>query len=77
LDRVRKTGRPLFVTTNGRTDAVVLSGEAYDALLEKSEMAASLKVLRRSGADIAAGRTRPAKAALKLIAKELGIEIER
>ena len=32
--QVRETGRPLFITTNGETNAVVLSPEAYDALAD-------------------------------------------
>jgi len=30
FDRARETGRPLFVTSKGHPDAVVLSPEAYD-----------------------------------------------
>ena len=32
---VKETGRPLFVTANGRAAAVVLSPDAYDALARK------------------------------------------
>jgi prevent-host-death family protein len=77
LSRVRETGRPLYITTNGRTDAVVLSPEAYDALADKAELAESLTMLERSMEDVKAGRTQPAKAALKRIADELGLKLER
>jgi prevent-host-death family protein len=77
LSQVRESGRPLFITTNGQTDAVVLSPEAYDALADKAELAESLAQLERSADDIQAGRTRPAKAALRAVAKKLGLKLER
>ena len=39
----QKTGRPLYVTTNGEAAAVVLSPQAYDALADKAELAESLR----------------------------------
>jgi prevent-host-death family protein len=77
LKQVRETGRPLFITTNGETDAVVLSPEAYDALADKAELAESLAMLDRSVEDVAAGRTQAAKPALRRIADELGLSLER
>ncbi len=77
LSQVRESGRPLYVTTNGRTDAVVLSPDAYDALADKAELAESLMQLERSGEDIREGRTRSAKSALKQIAAELGLKLDR
>ena len=77
LRRVRETGRPLYVTTNGRTDAVVLSPEAYDSLVDKAELAESLTVLERSMEDITEGRTQPAKQALKKVADKLGLKLDR
>jgi prevent-host-death family protein len=77
LRQVRKTGRPLFITTNGKTDAVVLSPEAYDALADKADLAESLATLDRSMENIAGGRTRAAKPALRRIADELGLSLER
>lgn len=77
LSHVRETGRPLFITTNGQADAVVLSPEAYDALADKAELAESLALLDRSEADLRAGRTKQAKAALRATAKKLGLKLER
>ena len=74
---VQASGRPLYVTTNGQTDAVVLSPEAYDALADKAELAESLAGIDRSLEDIREGRTHPAKPALRRIAKELGLKLER
>jgi prevent-host-death family protein len=77
LDHSKATGRPLFITTNGETEAVVLSPSAFDQLTEQAELARSLVLLDRSMADIKAGRTRPAKAALREIAKELNLKLDR
>jgi len=77
IEQVRETGRPLFITSNGETDAVVLSPAAFDALAEKAELAESLARIDRSKDDITKGRTRPAKAALRKIAKDLGLSLDR
>lgn len=77
LDQSKATGRPLFVTTNGETEAVVLSPTAFDELTEQAELAKSLALLDRSMEDIKAGRTRPVKAALREIADELNVKLDR
>lgn len=77
LDRVKRTGRPLFITANGEAEAVVLSPMAFDALMEQVELAKSLEVLDRSMAEVRAGRGRPLKEAVREIAAELGLKLER
>lgn len=77
LRQVRETGRPLYVTTNGQTDAVVMSPEAYDELADKAELVESLALIDRSMEDIERGRVQPAKPALKKLADELGLKLER
>lgn len=77
LRRVRKTGRPLFVTTNGETDAVVMSPEVYDALMDKVELLDSLARLDASMNDVHQGRTQEAKQALDKVANELGLRLDR
>ncbi|MGF1632245.1 MAG: type II toxin-antitoxin system Phd/YefM family antitoxin [Phycisphaerae bacterium] len=58
LKQAQETGRPLFITTNGETEAVLLSPAAYDRLAGQAELARSLKQLDASMDDIAAGRSR-------------------
>jgi len=77
IDRARETGRPLFVTTNGHTEAVLLSPAAFDALMDKVELADSIQAIERGLADARAGRTRPLKDAVRDIAAELGLELHR
>jgi prevent-host-death family protein len=77
LDKRKTTSRPLFVTSNGETEAVVLSPAAFDDLMDQAELAQSLKLLDRSMGDIKAGRTRPAKAAIRQIAGALKLKLNR
>ena len=77
LSRVRETGRPLYITTNGQPEAVVLSAEAYDALVDRAELAETLAMIRRSEADAAAGRVQPAREAVAALAARLGVKLDR
>lgn len=76
ISMVQETGRPLYVTSNGRTAAVVLSPEAYDALLDKAELADTLIMLQKSEEDIKAGRVMDARTAIREIAAELGLDLD-
>jgi len=76
LRQVKHTGRPMFITTNGETEAVVLSPATYDKLAEDAERARGLAMLDRSMADMKAGRVQPAKQAIDEIAKEFGLTLE-
>ena len=77
FEQVQATGRPLYVTKNGHTAAVVLSPEAFDVLTRKAELLESLATIDRSMEDVRAGRGRPMKAALREIAEELGLKLDR
>lgn len=77
LDRLKKSGRPLYVTTNGETEAVVLSAKAYDELADRADMAETLAMMRRSEADLHAGRVRDAGEAVRAIAKKHKITRKR
>jgi prevent-host-death family protein len=77
LDERKSTKRPLFITRNGETEAVVLSPAAFDELVDQAELASSLALLDRSMEDIKAGRTRPAKKAIRQIADELKLKFDR
>jgi prevent-host-death family protein len=77
LDQRKATDRPLFVTTNGETEAVVLSPAAFDELMDQAELAKSLAIIDRSMEDIKAGRVQPFKDAIREIADELGLKLKR
>jgi prevent-host-death family protein len=77
IKRMRETGRPLFVTTNGETDAVLLSPEAFDTLIERAELAESMALVEASAEDIRRGRTSDLGDALKRVAEQLGFTLDR
>lgn len=62
LDQVRKTGRPVILTVNGRADAVILDAKTYERHLKASNLA---RLLGPAEADVAVGRTRPMRAFLR------------
>ena len=72
LNRVKRTGRPLYITTNGKPEAVVLSAKAYDHLAELAEIEATVAMMRRSEADIKAGRVQSLDDAFANIRKRIG-----
>ncbi len=76
LDRLKKTGRPLFVTSNGEPDAVVLSPEAFNELVENAERAADLESLDRGLVDLKAGRVRDLRAGVRGIARKQGLKVK-
>jgi prevent-host-death family protein len=77
LNRVKRTGRPLYITTNGKPEAVVLSAKAYDHLAELAEVEATVAMAKRSDADIKSGRVRSADDAFRAIAKRSGLALRR
>jgi prevent-host-death family protein len=62
LDQVRKTGRPVILTVNGRADAVLIDVKTYEKHLKASNLA---RLLGEAESDIAAGRTRPIRTFLR------------
>ena len=53
LEEIHKTRRPLVITQNGRSAAVVLDVAAYDALMERMEL---LEDIRIADAQLKAGK---------------------
>jgi prevent-host-death family protein len=77
LDQSKATGRPLLIKENGETEAVVLSPATFDELMDQAELARSLTLLDHSADDIRAGRVKPAKGAIKGVASEFGLKLDR
>jgi len=75
--KLRETGRPLFITNRGKPEAVLLSPEAYDALRDQIELAESLSQIRRSEQQLADGKGVDALEAIKQIAADRGITLDR
>jgi prevent-host-death family protein len=62
LDRIRRTGRPVVLTVNGRADAVLIDAKSFEKHLKASNLA---RLLKPAEEDIAAGRTRSARAFMR------------
>jgi prevent-host-death family protein len=76
LERLHKTGEPVVLTVNGKAQVVVQDATAYQKLLDvaaKAEREETVAAIREGLADVKAGRTKPARAALKALAKKYGI----
>ncbi len=62
LEQLRKTGRPIVLTIEGKADAVLMDAKTYEKHLRAANM---LRLLAPAEADIAAGRVRSARSFLK------------
>jgi prevent-host-death family protein len=62
LSQVRRTGRPVLLTVNGKADAVLMDRKTYEKHLKASNLA---RLLARAEEDVATGRTRPIRSFLK------------
>lgn len=76
LERLHQSGEPVVLTVNGKAQVVVQDAAAYQKLVEaaaKAERDETVAAIRAGLADVDAGRTKPARAALKALAKKHGI----
>ncbi|MGD0897399.1 MAG: type II toxin-antitoxin system prevent-host-death family antitoxin [Thermoguttaceae bacterium] len=79
LKQLRESGTPVVLTVNGRAEVVVQDATAYRRLVERAariERDEALAAIREALADVEAGRTKPAKQALKALAKKHGIPVD-
>lgn len=70
LNHVKQTGRPLYITTDGVAEAVVMSAKAYDELADRADMAESMAMMQRSDAEYKAGKGLDAKEAIRSLGKK-------
>jgi len=73
MKQLRKTGRPIVLTVNGKSEAVVQSAEAYQRLLDIAALANEREGVRQGDEDITFGRTRPARQVISQIRKKHGL----
>ncbi len=79
LQRLHQTGEPVVLTVNGKAEVVVQDAAAYQRLAERAaqaERAETIAAIREGLADAEAGRTKPARAALRALAKKYNIALE-
>lgn len=78
LRTLHDTGEPLVLTVNGKAEVVVQDATAYQRLVEaatRAEREETLAAIREGLADVAAGRTQPARQALADLARKYNVII--
>ncbi len=73
LKQLKKTGRPIVLTVNGKTEAIVQSASAYQRLLDIASRADEDEGLRQALDDVDAGRTHPAEDVFAAMRKKYAI----
>ena len=76
LKHLHQTGEPVVLTVNGKAEVVVQDAAAYQRLMEQAARAdrdETIAAIREGLADVEAGRTQPARKALKALARKYGI----
>jgi len=77
--QLHKTGSPVVLTVNGKAEVVVQDAAAYRRLVERAAQVGreeTVAVIREALADVDAGRTKPARQALKSLARKHGIPVD-
>lgn len=77
LRQLHSSGEPLVLTVNGKAEVVVQDAAAYQRLLDlaaKADRDEAVAAIRAGLADAEAGRVKPARKALKVLAKKYGIQ---
>jgi prevent-host-death family protein len=70
LPQVQRTGRPVFVTAEGKADVVVMDAATYEKRLHTANLA---KLLAAGEADVRAGRLLPAATIFAELQREQNI----
>lgn len=76
LRQLHTTGEPLVLTVNGKAEVVVQDAAAYQKLVElaaRADREEAVSAIREGLADAEAGRVKPARKALKVLARKYGI----
>ena len=76
LRQLHQTGSPMVLTVNGKAEVVVQDAAAYQRLVDlaaRADRDEAVAAIREGLADAEAGRVKPARKALKALAKKYGI----
>lgn len=78
LEQLHESGEPVVLTVNGKAQVVVQDAAAYQRLVERAALAEreeTIAAIREGLADVEAGRTKPARSALRTLAKKYGLNV--
>jgi prevent-host-death family protein len=73
MRRLKKSKQPIVITVNGKAGAVLQDPAEYQRMVALARQADIELALRQSDADIAAGRTRPAREVFDDLRKKYNI----
>ena len=73
LKEIRRTGRPLVLTVNGRAALVVLDARAYQGILEQIAYAESVREIQLGIDSVAKHGAKPAQTVLDELAEKHGL----
>src|SRR5207244_346115 len=76
MTRMKKNGRPVVLTINGKAELVVQDAAGFQRLHELAQRAEMLEFLSQSHADIEASRTIPAAVALDRLARKHKLKVK-
>lgn len=78
LRQLHASGSPMVLTVNGKAEVVVQDAAAYQRLVElaaRADREEAVAAIREGLADAEAGRIKPARKALRTLAKKYGIPV--
>jgi len=76
LKQLQESGAPMVLTVNGKAKVVVQDAAAYQKLVElaaRADREEAALAIREGLADVEAGRVKPARKALQILARKYGI----
>ena len=73
LERLRRSGKPLVLTVNGKAECVVLDADSYQELVDRIDYAESVRAIQEGIDSVAKYGALPAREALNKLAKKHGI----
>lgn len=73
VEQIRRSGRPMILTVDGRAELVVQDAAAYQRLLDLIDQAEALDAIREGMEQAASGRTMPVREALEKLRRKHGI----
>jgi prevent-host-death family protein len=73
MRRLKKSKQPIVITVNGKAEAVLQDPAEYQRMVALARQADLELTIRQSDADIAAGRTRPAREVFDELRKKYNI----
>lgn len=73
VEKLRRTGRPIVLTVNGRAELVVLDAKAFQDIVDQMEFTDSVREVQKGIDSVAKYGAKPAREVLKKLAEKHGL----